>query len=118
MSTIKGRPINIGIVGMGRAGAGMILRELDDHPKRFRLTAVCDVDAARCEEAVRRFGCRAYTDPTDLCADAETELVAIASRTLDHFEHARDALRAGKHVFLEKPMCTTLDEARPLICSE
>ena len=114
MSRVKGRPIHIGIIGMGRAGAGMILRELEDHPRRFRLAAVCDVDPERCEDAVRRFGCRTYTDAKDLSADAETELVAIASRTLDHFDHARDALRAGKHVFLEKPMCTTLEESRSL----
>jgi len=114
MRRVMGRAINIGIVGMGRAGAGMILRELEAHPKRFRLTAVCDIDPARCEEAVRRFGCRAFTDAANLFADADTELVAIATRTLDHFDHARDALRAGKHVFLEKPMCATLAEARSL----
>jgi predicted dehydrogenase len=50
----------------------------------------------------------------DIVASSDVELVDIATRTPDHFEHAMLALAAAKYVFLEKPMCLTYDEALQL----
>ncbi len=47
-------------------------------------------------------------------ADPDVEMVDIATRSCDHYEHTRLALKAGKHVLLEKPMTTTYAEARRL----
>ncbi|HKJ86321.1 MAG TPA: Gfo/Idh/MocA family oxidoreductase, partial [Spirochaetia bacterium] len=50
-------------------------------------------------------------DLAEVLADPGVELVSIATRSIDHYDHAMRALAAGKIVFLEKPMCTTLDQA-------
>lgn len=56
----------------------------------------------------------------DLAADKDVELVDIATRSVDHFQHARIALEAGKYVFQEKPFAETHEEARKLmeLCKE
>jgi len=76
------------------------------------LVAVVDID----EQAARRLaedcGCRALTDYRDIIG--EVEAVSIAVPTVRHYDIARDFLDAGIHVLLEKPIASTLEEARAL----
>ena len=109
MSTNK--PINLGLVGIGRAGWGMHCNELEGRENKFRFAAACDVVPERCQKMVDKYGCKAYSDIEDLVHDPEVEVVDIATRSVDHYEHARLALEAGKTVFLEKPICRTYEEA-------
>lgn len=104
-------PIRLGIVGLGRAGWGMHCAELQGREDKFRIVAVCDLIAERREQAVARYDCLAYERIEDLVADPSVEMVDIATRSCDHFAHAKLALEAGKDVFLEKPMCVTYEEA-------
>lgn len=107
-------PIGLGIVGCGRAGWGMHRKELSGREGKFTIVAVCDVVAERRRRMSGEFGYSAYADIADLVADEKVEVVDIATRSCDHFEHARLALEAGKTVFLEKPMCVNHDEAQQL----
>ena len=107
-------PISIGIVGLGRAGWGMHANELSGREHLFRITAACDLLPERRARMAERFGCQVYERIEDLASDPNVELVDIATRSVDHFAHAALALRAGKHVFLEKPMTCTFDEASRL----
>lgn len=107
-------PIRIGIVGLGRAGWGMHCKELDARPDKFRIVAVCDLVEERRKLAEERYGCRSYARIEDLIADGDVELVDVATRSIDHFLHARLALQAHKPVFLEKPMCANYAEADAL----
>jgi len=111
---LKQQPIRVGIIGLGRAGWGMHCRELDARRETFTVVAVCDPLSDRREKAQECFGCRIYENAADLIADADVELVDVASRTTDHYEHVRMALEAGKHALVEKPMATTYAQARAL----
>ena len=61
----------------------------------------------RAEAFCKRFGGRAYPTLDELLADPNVEAVIVSARTEVHFELARRALEAGKHVLLEKPLCDT-----------
>jgi predicted dehydrogenase len=72
------------------------------------VVAVCDVDPAKLERVP---GVRATTDPGELLTDPEIDVVSIASYDDAHFEQVKTALRGGKHVFCEKPLCLYEREA-------
>ena len=108
-------PIRVGLVGAGRAGWGMHVPEIVDRPRKFRLVNVCDLLRPRRQQAAERLGCATAKRIDDLLADETVELVTIATRSCDHVAHASAALKAGKHVFLEKPMATDLPDARKLV---
>lgn len=102
-------PVRVGLVGLGRAGWGMHCDELDLRPDTFRLVAGCDIEGDRLERFAGRYPQAAtYGRIELLLADPNVELVAIATRSPDHVPHALAALRAGKKVFLEKPVALTL----------
>jgi len=108
-------PIRLGLVGIGRAGGGMHLSELADKKDKFQYVAACDLIEDRVALVCDRYdGCRGYSRIEDLLADENVEVVDIATRSCDHFAHAKLALQAGKSVFIEKPMTSTFDEAKKL----
>jgi scyllo-inositol 2-dehydrogenase (NADP+) len=111
MSVSFREPIRVGIVGLGRAGLGMHCPELASLPEIYRITAVCDPLKDRRDQAVAKYGCRAYRRYEDLLADSEVELIDIATRSDDHLPHAVAALKTRKWVNLEKPMCLSYEEA-------
>lgn len=107
-------PVKIGIVGLGRAGWGMHLSEIENKKDKFEVVAVCDIIPERTAMAKERLGCKTYGSIEELLKDDEIELVDIATRTCDHYEHALKALEAGKDVFLEKPACMSVELMREL----
>lgn len=108
-------PIRIGIVGLGRAGWGMQMNELVELSDKFKYVAACDLIPERRLAMQERFpDCRTYEKINDLIADPEVELVIIATRSCEHFDHAKLALMSGKDVLIEKPMCLTNEQALEL----
>ena len=78
--------------------------------------AACDIDPARMAQAKAEFPAfRTYTNPDDLLADDEVDLVVIILPHDLHAAFAIQCLEAGKHVVLEKPFCLTLAEADAMI---
>ena len=110
----EARPIRLGIVGLGRAGWGMHCKELEGREEKFAIVAAFDVIEERRTRMAERYGCKTYERIEDLVADPDVEMVDIATRSVDHFRHAKAALEAGKDVFLEKPMTATYEEADAL----
>jgi predicted dehydrogenase len=108
-------PIRVGLVGLGRAGNGMHKKELGSRQDKFRFYAVCDIIEERTVPFVEEFGSKPYTRYEDMLADPQVELVDIATRSCDHFLHAKMALLAGKDVMLEKPFCMRKSEVDELI---
>ena len=108
-------PVRVGLVGLGRAGGGMHRGELDRRQDKFHFYAVCDIIEERTVPFVEAFGSKPYTRYEDMLADPGVELVSIATRSADHYKHAKMALLAGKDVFLEKPFCMHTAEAMELI---
>src|SRR4051812_12599468 len=104
-------PVRIGQAGLGAWGKN-IVRNLDD---LAHLTWICDQTEGRRNEFARRFpGARITPDFDDLLADDELEAVVIATPVPTHYPLAKQALEAGKHVFVEKPpamRAVEMDEA-------
>jgi predicted dehydrogenase len=83
----------------------------DEHP-RVELAALCDIDGARLREVGARFpGARLTASPEELLDDPSIDVVSIASYDSAHHEQVVRALRSGKHVFAEKPLCQTWEQA-------
>lgn len=109
------RQINVGVVGTGWCG-GIRARTAAASALVDRLH-ICETDPGRLAEVA------AQTDPATtsddyrrLLADASIDAVMIsATPETTHYPIARDALQAGKHVLLEKPLALTLDEADELV---
>lgn len=108
-------PIKLGLVGLGRAGVGMHIPELQSYKDKFKIVAVCDIIPERRDLWAEKLNVKAYEKIEDLIADPEVELVDIATRSCDHYKHAKAALLAGKYVQLEKPFCTCSKEAEELV---
>jgi predicted dehydrogenase len=68
------------------------------------IVAVCDVYRPRAQNAARAFGCKAYMSHKELLADPRVDVVCIATPDHHHGYQAIDAVRAGKHVYCEKPV--------------
>ena len=83
---------------------------------RMKLVALCDTDPARVEAARKDFpGVEAYTSLSKLLADSDAELVVIITPHNTHAPLAIEALKAGRHVIVEKPMCITRAEAAAML---
>lgn len=106
--------INIGIVGYGYWGPNLV-RNFAETPGA-NLVAVSDLDPGKLALVQRRFPTvQTTTDFRDLLDNPAIDAVAIATPVNTHFELAFAALRAGKHVWVEKPMTETSEQARRLV---
>ncbi|HWH15445.1 MAG TPA: Gfo/Idh/MocA family oxidoreductase [Miltoncostaeaceae bacterium] len=103
-------PLGVAVIGLG-VGA----RHLAAYARAgCRVRAVCDHDRVRAQEAARPHGARAVTDAMEAIALPGVEAVSIASYDADHFAQVRAALMLGRHVFVEKPLCTRPAEVEAL----
>ncbi len=112
------RAIRAGLIGCGSLSLIGILPQLaePDAKERIELVAVCDVNEDRARETAARFGVPdAYADYRDLIARDDVELVLVITPIEYHYPIAMDALRAGKHVYVQKTMATTYAEAREMV---
>lgn len=105
--------VKVAVVGAGAFGirhahvyAGSALAEL---------RAVVRRDERRAREVAERFGVRWYTDVGEMLASEPLDAVSIATRTQQHAEPTIQCAQAGKHILLEKPMASTLEEADAII---
>jgi scyllo-inositol 2-dehydrogenase (NADP+) len=110
----KSKTIQVGLIGLGRAGIQMHCKELEKYKGKFKLVAGCDSLKERRDEFAETYKASAYKNVDDLVNDPQVELVDIASRSTEHAEHAIKALKAGKLVFLEKPISITYKEAKKI----
>ncbi|MBN1554614.1 MAG: Gfo/Idh/MocA family oxidoreductase [Phycisphaerae bacterium] len=108
------KPIRVGIVGLGRAGWNMHCRELEGREKKFQIVAGCDPIQERRELLAKKYGAKTYRTVEELISDPDVEMVDIANRQEDHVSDALKALKAGKYVFLEKPIAVSYQEALKL----
>lgn len=102
--------MKIGIVGVGHLGKIHIkcVRELPE----YELIGIFDNDGDRASAAGETYGTKVFESVEALIEAAE--VVSIVTPTTTHFEIARKVIEAGKHVFIEKPVTQTADQARAL----
>ena len=106
--------INIGIIGYGYWGPNLV-RNFAETPGAT-VAAVADLDKAKLELVQRRYpAVKTTTDFRDLLNDSSIDAIAVATPVSTHFELGMAALKAGKHLWLEKPMAETSLQARKLV---
>ena len=111
-------PVKAGLIGCGSLSLIGILPQLaePDAKERIELMAVCDVNEPRARETAERFGIPdAYADAQDLIAREDIDLVLVITPIEFHYSLAMAALRAGKHVYVQKTMATTYAEASEMV---
>lgn len=102
---------NVAVVGAGILGSRHA-RVFSEQPET-NLVAVVDVNPARAEIA-NKYGAKFYTDLKTMLANESVDAVAIATPDHLHREPVLAAINAGKHVFFEKPMATTAEDAHAI----
>jgi predicted dehydrogenase/threonine dehydrogenase-like Zn-dependent dehydrogenase len=103
---------NLGVIGAGSFAQRILIPRFKD--AGFSLVAVASHSGLSASAAAERFGFRQVVAPTELIADPDVALVAIATRHSTHADFARLALNAGRAVFVEKPPCLTETELHAL----
>lgn len=108
--------VNVGIVGCGAIGQRRHIPEVAQNPKA-KLVALCDVVEVRAKEQSAKFGGKAktYSGFDAFLKHKDMEAVIIGTPNYLHCPMTLAALKAGKHVLVEKPMATTRAEAQSMI---
>jgi len=105
--------MKVAVIGVGSMGKNhaRVYSELPD----AELVAVVDADLKTAEAVAGNLGTRAYADFRKMLVKEKPEAVSIAVPTAMHEQVGMDALEAGAHVLMEKPIAATLDEGKRLI---
>jgi len=101
--------LKIGIVGVGHFGKFHVKSNQEG---KFNLVGFYDINKETSNRIEKEFKARPFASYDDLLKEAD--VVDVVVPTISHFEVAARAIEAGKHVFIEKPVTTTLDEALQL----
>ncbi|MCD6365200.1 MAG: Gfo/Idh/MocA family oxidoreductase [Planctomycetes bacterium] len=109
--------IRIGTIGVGGRGTHVSRRfaEIGEETGLCEMAAVCDVYQKRVTQNKERLHCDGYLDYRQLLARDDIDVVYIATPDHWHATMAIEAMKAGKDVYLEKPMCHTIEEAKKLV---
>ena len=106
--------LNIGVVGYGYWGPN-VARNFHG-TAGAKLTAISDLSEKRLGLAQNHYPfIKAIKDPVELIRSSDVDAVAIVTPVFAHFEMAKTALLAGKHIFVEKPFTSTSAQARELV---
>ncbi len=103
--------IKIGLVGVGHLG--------QHHARKFQnmehacLVGIYDKDAKRAAEISQKLGTRSFASYEEMLDSCDA--IDIAATTTAHYDLAKPALKAGKHIFLEKPITSALWQAEELV---
>jgi predicted dehydrogenase len=106
--------IRIGICGFGYWGP-TLLRAFSLNPA-FLVTAIADTNPEQQNKARElKSTATIYCDGTEMFDSCDVDAIAIATPVNTHYSLALHALKRGKHVLVEKPMCASVEEARDLV---
>ena len=113
-------PLKIAMIGTGRIAENKLLPALEKTDKAV-LWSVLSREKSRAGEIAKRFSAQsaapAHDDLDTLLADPDLDAVLIATPDKMHAEQAIAAAKAGKHVFSEKPMTTSIEEADAMVAA-
>jgi len=110
--------LGVGIVGCGVVTVFDIIPNLLDTEveQRIRLVAVADNLPNRAREIADKFNIpKHYDSAEDLCQDKDVDIVVIATPVPSHLPNALSSIRSGKHIYIQKTMTLTIEEANTII---
>ncbi len=109
--------LQVGLVGL--RGIGNLHAQCHTKDPLSHLVAVCDVVKERADAAAQKYGVRAYYSLKDMLANENLDVVDVTTGGYEngswHFEPVMEALEAGKHVLVEKPISNDIHEARQMV---
>jgi predicted dehydrogenase len=108
-----GDGLNVAVVGVGNWGRNL-LRNFAQ-AKRSKVTWICDVEEKTLAKQAATVPAAKSTTRFDDVLNADVDAVVIATKATTHYELAAKALKAGKHVYVEKPLCLASREADDLV---
>lgn len=103
--------LKVGVLGAGHLGK--IHLRLLNQSEKYELVGFYDPNTDNAEKVAQEFGYQKFDSITALIQ--AVDVVDIVTPTLSHFDCAKEAIENGKHIFLEKPIANTVDEAREII---
>jgi predicted dehydrogenase len=93
-----------------------VYKELEQQGQRVRLLGVVDPETPRADAVAREFGCKAFGSVQQLLTThSEVQAASVACPTVHHLAVARELMKSGVDVLIEKPLATTLAEADELV---
>lgn len=106
--------IRVGVAGTGSLGFhhARIMRDMGSG-SNITFSGFVDTNPQRAEQVSKELGVKAYSDLDALLEDVDALTIVVPTQS--HFAVAMRALHAGKHVFIEKPITTTIEEADELL---
>jgi len=111
-----GRPLRIGLIGVGGFAKAVHIPNLRKLPDLFHIRAVASRSGGTAGVVARKTGAEVATsDYRDLLADDGVDAVIVSTRHASHARIVLDALEAGKHVLVEKPMTTTIPDGQAIV---
>lgn len=116
-----GNKISLGVIGTGGRGFYLTQRAFAGNRGKFQVEAVCDTytgNLAKAKDLVQTEGKNApktFVDYKELLAEKSIDAVIIATPEHLHHRMLLDALAAGKHVYVEKPLAHTVEEAQEIM---
>jgi len=110
-----GGTVGVGVIGAGNFANLTMLPAIKSIPT-YRLVGLADLNGISADHTASKFGFqRAVSDHRELLADPDIQAVFVTTRHNTHAPLVIEALRAGKHVMVEKPLCLTEDELREVL---
>ena len=107
-------PIGVAVIGAGYWGPNLVRNF--QASSEFRLWSLCDLDLARAKKVIGSYSTVEVTaDLATVLADDRVQAVAIATPAGTHLDVAMAALRAGKHVLVEKPLAASYSDGASLV---
>ncbi len=106
--------IKVGIIGAGQIVRIRHLPEVANNPDAT-LAGICDINPERVSELAEQYHCQAFTDYKEMIQQPDIDAIVVAATNKLHAAMTIDALNAGKHVLCEKPIATTLEDAKRML---
>jgi predicted dehydrogenase len=103
--------LNVGVLGAGHLGK--IHLKLLQQSKKYNLVGFYDPMEENAKKVAEEFGYKSFNSISDLIKNVD--VVDIVTPTLSHFDCAKEAITAGKHIFVEKPITKTIEQADTLL---
>ena len=101
----------VALVGCGMIAAANYIPEMRQHIPEAELTAVCDIDPSRAKAYAERFGVAHYYDDVDkMLAECDFDILMDVSAISAHHEINMKALRAGRHLYSQKPVALSVKQ--------
>ena len=104
----------VGVVGCG-AISNIYLENLTHTFGNTCVEAVCDLDSEKTEKAAQKYGIEKIYTLEQMLADDEIKIIVNLTTPKSHYSICKMALQAGKHVYVEKPLCVEFEEGLELV---